>query len=134
MNRIREARQACGFSQKYVAMELGVKGPSVSNWENGKTNPTQENIVALASLFGVSVDYLLGVDVEDNQRTNDIEQVGGDEPEQELTAAVEQLAPDARATMKELLKFMQGLTDEKQTEVSNYALTSAKVMAEMNTK
>lgn len=62
MNRLKDFRVAAGFSQKYVAMTLGVKPPSVSNWENGKTVPTQDNLKALAMLYGVSVDALLGID------------------------------------------------------------------------
>ena len=60
MNKIKEARKAAGLSQKYVAMTLGVAPPSVSNWESGKTQPTPENLKALASLYNVSIDYLLG--------------------------------------------------------------------------
>ena len=62
MNRIKEARQAAKMSQKYVAITLGLAAPSVSNWESGKTTPTPENYAALAQLFDVSVDYLLGID------------------------------------------------------------------------
>lgn len=62
MNRIKEARLAAGLSQKFVALSLGLKAPSVCNWENGKTNPTPENYAALSSLFGVSIDYLMGAD------------------------------------------------------------------------
>ncbi len=62
MNRLKECREAAGLTQKYVALSLGVKGPSVSNWESGKTKPTMENFSALAKLYGVSVDYLLGGD------------------------------------------------------------------------
>ena len=36
----------------------------MSNWENGKTNPTHENLARLADLYQVSVDYLLGRDEE----------------------------------------------------------------------
>lgn len=61
MNKIKEARKAAGLSQKYVALALGVAGPSVSNWESGKTQPTPDNLKALANLFNVSVDYLLGL-------------------------------------------------------------------------
>lgn len=64
MNRIKEARKSAGLSQKYVAMTLGVAGPSVSNWESGKTKPTPENYAALARLFDVSVDYLMGIESE----------------------------------------------------------------------
>jgi transcriptional regulator with XRE-family HTH domain len=41
-------------------MELGVKPPSVSDWESGKTNPSMENLKLLAELYGVTTDYLLG--------------------------------------------------------------------------
>jgi len=59
MTRLRECRENAGLSQKYVALSLGVAAPSVANWERGKTRPTQENIVKLADLYKVTVDYLL---------------------------------------------------------------------------
>ena len=58
----RECREMRGHTQKYVALSLGVKAPSVSDWEKGKTNPTLENLIALAKLLNVSTDMLLGVD------------------------------------------------------------------------
>ncbi|WP_438468286.1 helix-turn-helix domain-containing protein [Streptococcus pluranimalium] len=33
---------------------------SYANWENGKREPSLENVVRLAKLFGVTTDYLLG--------------------------------------------------------------------------
>lgn len=73
MNRFRECREASGLTQKYVALTLGVKGPSVSNWESGKTTPTTENVAALAKLYNVSVDYLLGRDEEQPKSMEDAE-------------------------------------------------------------
>ena len=64
MMRLRECREKAGYSQKQVAVILKLSGPSVSNWENGKTNPTHENLARLADLYQVSVDYLLGRDEE----------------------------------------------------------------------
>ena len=61
-DRIKECRKAAGMSQKYVSVTLGLAGPSISNWESGKTKPSHDNLVKLAGLFGVSVDYLLGID------------------------------------------------------------------------
>lgn len=60
MTRLRECREKAKLSQKYVAITLGIAAPSVANWERGKTNPTHDNMVRLADLYGVSVDYLLG--------------------------------------------------------------------------
>ena len=67
MNRLAELRKAAGYTQKYVALELGVKAPSVCAWEKGDGNPKQENLIALAKLYGVSVDYLLGNDQPDGE-------------------------------------------------------------------
>lgn len=55
----REARESAGFSQKYVAITLGVKPPNVSRWEGGVTFPTVENLIKLADLYNVTTDYLL---------------------------------------------------------------------------
>ncbi len=70
MTRLKQCRLDAGFSQQYVAITLGVKGPSVSNWESGKTMPTAENLIALSKLYGVSIDYLLGND-QPNEGGND---------------------------------------------------------------
>ena len=43
MYRFKECREAKGFSQKFVALSLGVKPPSISDWENGKTKPTRHH-------------------------------------------------------------------------------------------
>ena len=67
MTRLRECRENARLSQKFVAISLGVAAPSVANWERGKTNPTHENIVKLADLYGVSVDYLLGRTDKENK-------------------------------------------------------------------
>nr|DAD80607.1 MAG TPA: helix-turn-helix domain protein [Siphoviridae sp. ctS1E53] len=67
MNRLAELRKAAGYTQKYVALELGVKAPSVCAWEKGDGNPKQENLIALAKLYGVSVDYLLGNDKQEGE-------------------------------------------------------------------
>ncbi|MBR2601851.1 MAG: helix-turn-helix transcriptional regulator [Clostridia bacterium] len=59
MNKIRYCREYNGMSQKYVALSVGVSCPMVSQWESGKKDPSRENLVKLANLFGVTTDYLL---------------------------------------------------------------------------
>lgn len=60
MYQFRECRLKAGLSQKSVALSLHVKAPSVSDWENGNTCPTLENLIKLADLYRVSTDELLG--------------------------------------------------------------------------
>ena len=53
-------RIAAGYNQQEVAYALGVKPPSVCNWESGKTKPSTSNLIKLAALYNVSVDSLVG--------------------------------------------------------------------------
>ena len=60
--RIRELRCACGWSQVELAKRLGLSKQTVSNWENDNIQPSIEMLVRLSKAFGVSTDYLLGLD------------------------------------------------------------------------
>lgn len=59
-NRLREQRKLYGYSQRDVANTLNITQPSYVRYENGTAEPTTENLVKLADMFNVSVDYLLG--------------------------------------------------------------------------
>lgn len=58
--RLRELRARRGFTQDHVAKRLGCHESAVSRWESGSRFPTGEDLVALADLFEVSTDDLLG--------------------------------------------------------------------------
>ena len=60
--RICELRTACGWSQVELAKRLGVAKQTISNWENENIQPSIEMLIRLAKLFGVTTDYLLGLD------------------------------------------------------------------------
>lgn len=49
----------CNMTQEQVADRLSVSRQAVSKWENGTAEPSTANLLALAELFGVSVDALL---------------------------------------------------------------------------
>ncbi len=57
--RIRSLREAKGLTQVELAKKLSVTKQAVSNWENDNIQPSVEMVVALADLFGVTVDDLL---------------------------------------------------------------------------
>lgn len=60
--RINELRTACGWSQVELARRLNISKQTVSNWENDNIQPSIEMLVRLAGIFGVTTDYLLGLD------------------------------------------------------------------------
>ena len=57
---IRRLRRAADMTQEQLADKLGVAYQSVSRWENQTTYPDIEFLPALAGIFGVTVDELLG--------------------------------------------------------------------------
>ena len=56
---IKYHRTRCGMTQEFVAEQLGVSRQAVSKWENGTSEPTTSNLLALAKLFGVPAEELL---------------------------------------------------------------------------
>ena len=61
MNRIKELREDRDLRQSDVAAATGIDQRTLSNYETGKTNPDSFAIIKLAEFFGVTCDYLLGV-------------------------------------------------------------------------
>ena len=62
--RLAELRRAKGYSQESLARELGLSRQAVSKWERAESSPDTENLIALARLYGVSLDELLSVDAD----------------------------------------------------------------------
>lgn len=60
--RIKELRMEKNMSQVRLGVELSVSQEAVSSYETNKTVPTLEVLVMIAKIFGVSVDYILGID------------------------------------------------------------------------
>ena len=63
---IRAFRQEKGMTQERLAEAVGVTVGAVSKWESGTSVPELSVLVELASLFGTSVDTLIGYEVPDN--------------------------------------------------------------------
>lgn len=57
--RLRQLRSTAGYSQELLAERLGVSRQAVSKWETGTAEPSTANLLALADLYGITVDVLL---------------------------------------------------------------------------
>ena len=68
MKRIRICRERLGLSQKQVAIDIGVRPPTVSQWESGVKKPSRENLAKLADLYGVSIEYLMEKSDDEGQK------------------------------------------------------------------
>ena len=60
-DKIKNLRVLSGMNQVQLAERLGVTKSAVNSWETGTNSPSLNYIIKLAQIFGVSTDYLLGV-------------------------------------------------------------------------
>lgn len=56
---LKQHREECKMTQEFVAESIGVSRQAVSKWENGTSDPSTSNLIALANLFQISVQDLL---------------------------------------------------------------------------
>ncbi len=57
---LKNARKKAGLTQAQAAEAIGVNDGTYKNYEQGKREPNGDKMVAIANLFGVTTDYLLG--------------------------------------------------------------------------
>ena len=60
--RLQELRKRNGYSQEVLAEKLGVSRQSISKWERAESSPEIDNLMALANIYGMTVDELLNTD------------------------------------------------------------------------
>lgn len=60
--RLKDLRIEKGLSLKALAKEIGVTDIAISRWENELRIPNIENLALIAKYFGVSADYLVGLE------------------------------------------------------------------------
>jgi transcriptional regulator with XRE-family HTH domain len=67
-----ELREQLKLTQDDIAGKIGVSKKQVSAWETGSAEPRTDSLIALARLFSVSTDYLLGVTDDPNRGGSEI--------------------------------------------------------------
>ena len=70
-DKIIRLRKKNGLTQEELADKMNVSRQAVSKWEGAQTIPDLEKILQLSTLFGVTTDYLLKDEIEDEELTND---------------------------------------------------------------
>lgn len=80
-SRIKELRVNLNMSQQELGDLLGITKVSICGYENGSRIPSLDNFRAMADIFGVSADYLLGreITVVREEETDYITHLSGDE-------------------------------------------------------
>ncbi len=70
-DKIIRLRKKNGWSQEELAEKMQVSRQAVSKWEGAQTVPDLEKVLMLSSLFGVTTDYLLKDEIEDEEFTDE---------------------------------------------------------------
>jgi len=99
--RLKELREKAGYTQETLAEILHVSQSTVGMWENGKNKPKNARLEALANLFNVTTDYLLGREETGKKSPPPTPE---DELDNELLTLIQQLPPEKK---KNLVEFLQ---------------------------
>ena len=68
--KLKSMRKQSGMSQEKLAEKIGVSRQAITKWENNTGIPDIENMLALSSLFNVSVDELLSNEKIEKKQTD----------------------------------------------------------------
>ncbi len=106
--RLKSIRSAKGITQKDLAVLLGVGQTTVANYERGIRLPDSDKLSKIASLFGVTIDYLLGRDEIITHNTGDDSVRSGiSSQEDSLRLLMKLLLGGDIKSAKELLRNLQ---------------------------
>lgn len=102
MPTIKQLLKQKGINQKHLAIDLGLSQPTISDWINGKKEPTPENLKKLSDYFHVSVDE---IEMDDPKRatvTIPITNIPDDERRSIADIILERLIGDAGGELTKL--------------------------------
>ena len=101
-DRLKRLREARGLGQKDVSDQLNLKLRTYSSYENNEREPNSEVLVSMSKFFGVSIDYLLGIDkLRIKQTYND------DEKDNEYIHKYLRLSPEAKEVVNCVIDYAE---------------------------
>lgn len=100
MLHLKELREQRGLSQSAVARAVGISRQAYGFYEQHKRDPDTPMVKALADFFGVSTDYLLGREAEENKGISPKTDI------QEITKLYEQLPEEKKALVLAMARAM----------------------------
>lgn len=111
-NVIKTERLNREMTQKELAGLLGVTQDSISLWEKGKRIPDTNYVVELSRIFGISTDYLLGLEDDFGERTAALSVDTYSAEEKQVIQDYRKLTRGMREILRTTLKAMINDTSE----------------------
>ena len=97
-DRIRALRKEHGYSQEQMARKLHLTQGAISQWENGLTVPAADQLMALADVFGITVDELLGREQQETPQPP---------ARDDVAALMADLSPEEQAQVRQYAEFLK---------------------------
>lgn len=97
--RLKKAREKTRRTQEEVAEDVGVSRNMVNLWEAGTSFPMPEKLLPLASLYGVSIDWVLG-------REESLRAVKEARGQYVAGAAWDDFTPEERAALETIIEAL----------------------------
>ncbi len=76
--RLKELRIEKGLTQKQASLAVGLSPNAFANYEIGLREPSFDTLIRICRLFGVSADYLLGIEDLFTVHLREYNNLGGD--------------------------------------------------------
>lgn len=118
INKLNELRILNEISQTEMASKLNISRQTYNNYERGTREPSFETLTSIASIFGVSTDYLLGYSSSSKAENN-----------------IKYLDKSAMQLKNKLLNAGIDISDEKEQEtLMNFIETNKDILKKLNNK
>lgn len=102
---LKELRNDKNLTQKELSEKLGLSKNAVCEYEKGRAEPSIETLIELSKIFGVSVDYLVGI--EDDFGNVAVNINANLSPEEKTLLELFNQLPDVRRrTIIDTMRFM----------------------------
>lgn len=93
--RLYEMMEERGVKAKDITAATGISSGNIADWKSGRSTPSGERLVTLASFFGVSVEYLTGSDQDENAL------------DKKIQSQVSQLSDEQKQDVLKYIRFVQ---------------------------
>lgn len=128
--RLKELRLSKGITQKELATIAGVDRTSIGKYESRNVVPNLEVIYLLADYFGVTIDYLLGREPNEDKK-NSLPPLN-QKDEKDISAALDKILNNLEC--EEALSFYGEPMDEHTKELIKLSLENSMKMAKQMAK
>ncbi|MBQ7170900.1 MAG: helix-turn-helix transcriptional regulator [Clostridia bacterium] len=91
--RLAALRSSRGYTQESLAGMLGLSRQSISKWERAEASPDIDNLIALAKLYGISVDEILGLSAPEHAR-KEADEPAAPEKKPDFPGTIDPLDPE----------------------------------------